>query len=106
MSLRTRPLRHQHFDVTFPHERVVQVTLNRPEKLNAINQATSRAIAQVWEWFDQDETLWVGVITGVGRAFCTGADLQGGRLGAQSPAEHERTRGLTGGRRASQSGTR
>ncbi|ETI25545.1 hypothetical protein G647_02318 [Cladophialophora carrionii CBS 160.54] len=76
MSLRSRPLHFQHFHVSFPHDKIVQVTLNRPEKLNSINKATSRQIQQIWEVFDQDESLWVGIITGVGRAFCTGADLQ------------------------------
>ncbi|GLI77877.1 putative secondary metabolism biosynthetic enzyme [Penicillium ochrochloron] len=75
MSLRSRPSQYQHFNVTFPHERVVQVTLNRPDKLNSITQATSREIQKIWELFDQDESLWVGIITGSGRAFCTGADL-------------------------------
>jgi enoyl-CoA hydratase/carnithine racemase len=77
MSLRSRPSQYQHFNVTFPHERVVQVTLNRPDKLNSITKATSREIQEIWELFDQDESLWVGIITGSGRAFCTGADLHG-----------------------------
>lgn len=77
MSLRSGPLHYQHFDVSFPHERMVQVTLNRPEKLNSINKETSSQIAKIWELFDQDESLWVGIITGNGRAFCTGADLGG-----------------------------
>ncbi|PYI02954.1 enoyl-CoA hydratase/isomerase family protein [Aspergillus sclerotiicarbonarius CBS 121057] len=76
MSLRSQSLQHPHFQVSFPHERVVQVTLNRPEKLNCIDLPTSREIQKVWELFDQDESLWVGIITGAGRAFCTGADLQ------------------------------
>ena len=77
MSLRSRALQFQNFNVTFPDERVVQVTLNRPKKLNSIDLATSREIAEIWEHFDRDESLWVGIITGVGRAFCTGADLHG-----------------------------
>lgn len=79
MSLKSKNLQYKHFNVSFPVERIVQVTLNRPDKLNCIDQATSKEIAQIWEWFDQDESLWVGIITGNGRAFCTGADL-GGRL--------------------------
>lgn len=77
MSLRSRSLTFEHFHVSFPHERVVQVTLSRPQKLNSINKATSRQIQEMWELFDQDESLWVGIITGSGRAFCTGADLHG-----------------------------
>ncbi|KAF2136001.1 uncharacterized protein K452DRAFT_329916 [Aplosporella prunicola CBS 121167] len=76
MSLRSKPLQYQHFHVSFPQERVVLVTLNRPEKLNCIDNATSNEIKNIWEWFDEDESLWVGIITGAGRAFCTGADLQ------------------------------
>lgn len=77
MSLRSLPLKRRHFIVSFPLEHVVQVTLNRPEKLNCIDKATSQEVAEVWEHLDNDETLWVGIITGVGRAFCTGADLHG-----------------------------
>ena len=77
MSLRSRSLNFQHFNVSFPQDRIVQVTLNRPEKLNCINKATSQEIKEIWELFDEDESLWVGIITGTERAFCTGADLQG-----------------------------
>ncbi|KUI61860.1 Carnitinyl-CoA dehydratase [Cytospora mali] len=75
MSLRSRSLHFRNFNVTFPDKRIVQVTLNRPEKLNCVDKATSQEIAEIWEQFDQDESLWVGIITGAGRAFCTGADL-------------------------------
>lgn len=67
----------KHFKVSFPDDKIVQVTLNRPEKLNCIDLPTSREIQEIWELFDQDESLWVGIITGTERAFCTGADLQG-----------------------------
>ena len=80
MSLRSGPRNHENFYVSFPHERIVQVTINRPEKLNCIDKKTSREIAKIWELFDEDESLWVAIITGVGRAFCTGADLGGGFL--------------------------
>ncbi|CAD0098991.1 unnamed protein product [Aureobasidium mustum] len=64
MSLKSNSSRYNNFNVSFPDERIVQVTLNRPDKLNCIDQATSKEIAQIWEWFDQDESLWVGIITG------------------------------------------
>ncbi|PNP58197.1 hypothetical protein THARTR1_01894 [Trichoderma harzianum] len=76
MSLKSRPLQFEHFKVSFPDDHIVQVTINRPDKLNCINKSTSQEIADIWQRFDQDETLWVGIITGNGRAFCTGADLQ------------------------------
>jgi enoyl-CoA hydratase/carnithine racemase len=77
MSLQTRAGNYKNFTVTFPRPKVVQVTLDRPEKLNCIDIPTSKEIAKIWEQFDEDETLWVGIITGNGRAFCTGADLAG-----------------------------
>lgn len=77
MSLRARPQKFRHFYISFPKDRILLVTLNRPEKLNCIDKTTSREIQEIWELFDQDESLWVGIITGTGRSFCTGADLQG-----------------------------
>ncbi|KAJ5152020.1 hypothetical protein N7492_010315 [Penicillium capsulatum] len=76
MSLRSGPLEFDHFKISFPHEKVIQVTLSRPEKMNSITNVTSRQLQSVWKRFDEDETLWVGVFTGSGKAFCTGADLQ------------------------------
>ncbi|KAF2424851.1 ClpP/crotonase [Tothia fuscella] len=76
MSLRLRSFENRHFNVSFPAKRIIQVTINRPQKLNCIDLPTSREIAKVWKLFDADESLWVGIITGSGRAFCTGADLQ------------------------------
>lgn len=77
MSLKSRPLISQHFRVSFPADRIVMLTIDRPDKLNCINKATSQEMANIWEAFDQDDSLWVGIITGSGRAFCTGADLVG-----------------------------
>lgn len=77
MSLRSKPLQYKHFKVTFPQDRIVLITLDRQKQLNCIDKATSREIAEIWELFDQDDSLWVGIITGAGRAFCTGADLHG-----------------------------
>lgn len=78
---------YRHFFVTFPRKRVIQVTLNRTDKLNCIDKATSQEIANVWKILDEDEGLSVGIITGIGRAFCTGADLEG--LLVQSAIKHE-----------------
>lgn len=88
MSLRSRPLDFQNFKVTFPQDKVVQVTLTRTEKLNCVDKATSRQIAEIWDEFDQDGSLLVGIITGEGRAFCTGADLQGAIRGRVSNPSH------------------
>ncbi|KAF2220760.1 enoyl-CoA hydratase/isomerase family protein [Elsinoe ampelina] len=65
----------KNYQVTIPEQHILLVTLDRPDKLNCIDKATSRAVESIWNDFDQDEDLWVGIITGKGRAFCTGADL-------------------------------
>lgn len=77
MSLKSKPTQYKHFNVSFPNDRIVLVTLDRPDKLNCVDQTTSKEIAEIWELFDRDESLVVGIITGNGRAFCTGADLGG-----------------------------
>jgi E-phenylitaconyl-CoA hydratase len=57
---------------------VVTITYNRPERLNAINGTMRDALNAAWERFRSDETAWVAIITGAGRAFCAGADLSDG----------------------------
>ena len=59
-------------------ERVAVVTLNRPEKLNALSGALSRELLAVTEELRADDDVWVVVYTGAGRGFCSGADLTGG----------------------------
>jgi enoyl-CoA hydratase/carnithine racemase len=52
------------------------VTLNDPERLNAYDGSTLKALAAAWADLDADRALRVGVLTGAGdRAFCAGADI-------------------------------
>ena len=57
---------------------VATISYNRPERLNAINGAVRTELNAAWERFRADDEAWVGIITGVGRAFCVGADLHDG----------------------------
>ncbi len=57
-------------------ERVGIITLNRPERLNAINDAMRLEIAEVLRHAEDDEEVWTLVLTGAGRGFCSGADLK------------------------------
>lgn len=54
---------------------VATVTLNRPEKLNAMTQRLYREIGHALIRADLDESVEAVVITGAGRAFCSGGDL-------------------------------
>lgn len=55
---------------------VLRVTLNRPERRNAIDRATSQAVAAAMEAFDADDSLSVAILTGAGNNFCAGMDLK------------------------------
>jgi enoyl-CoA hydratase/carnithine racemase len=52
------------------------ITLNRPERLNALNTVMHRELYHAWEHVLRDDRLTVVVLTGSGRAFCAGADLR------------------------------
>ena len=52
------------------------ITLNRPEALNALNEELNDALWDVWAEFNADEGLDVAILTGMGKAFCSGADLK------------------------------
>jgi enoyl-CoA hydratase/carnithine racemase len=60
-------------------DHVATITYDRPEALNAINAELRRDLNAAWERFRADEDAWVGIVTGAGRAFCVGADLEDGR---------------------------
>ena len=66
---------------------IVTVTLNRPEKKNAINAAMWRDLQQVLDEVADTATDRVLVMTGAGGAFCSGADLSGGN--ADGPSRHQ-----------------
>ena len=55
--------------------RVGLVTLNRPEQLNALNVAMLDDFRELFAALSQDDALRVLIITGAGRGFCAGADL-------------------------------
>lgn len=55
--------------------RVLVVTLDRPQKRNALNPATNEALRDAFRDFAANDDLWVAVLTGKGPDFCAGADL-------------------------------
>ena len=57
---------------------VTLATLNRPEKLNAVNARMHTELSTLARDFDDDPRAKVLVITGEGRAFCAGGDFSGG----------------------------
>lgn len=56
---------------------VLEVTLNRPESLNALHSDAHFELHEIWDAFEADRELWVAVLTGAGdRAFSSGNDLK------------------------------
>lgn len=56
--------------------RIAYLTLNRPDRLNAIDDSMPREIATAVEWANDDPAVHVIVLQGAGRAFCAGYDLK------------------------------
>ncbi len=56
--------------------RVLVITLNRPEAMNAINGALSEGLRSAVQELDSDSGLTAGVVTGAGKGFCSGMDLK------------------------------
>ncbi|MEU9324390.1 crotonase/enoyl-CoA hydratase family protein [Streptomyces canus] len=59
-------------------DRILTVTLNRPEKLNAFNPQMMADLLDVLDAADADDDIRVIVVTGAGRGFCAGADVSSG----------------------------
>jgi enoyl-CoA hydratase/carnithine racemase len=57
---------------------IAHVALNRPDKLNAMNQTMHEELGRIWDDFQQDPALRVAILSGNGRCFSAGADLSGG----------------------------
>ncbi len=55
---------------------IIIITINRPERRNAVDGATAKALFDAFTAFDADKTAPVAVLTGAGGAFCAGADLK------------------------------
>jgi len=72
--------------VTRPHTGIAQITLNRPDKLNALTTELVQALHRTLDELAVDPTCRVIVLTGAGRGFCAGLDLTG--YGAAPNTEH------------------
>ena len=67
------------------HDHVAVLTLNRPEKLNALDSELREAMLDALASVQADDDVRAVIITGSGRGFCSGADLTGGGGGEAKP---------------------
>lgn len=63
---------------------VATITLNRPEKLNAFNETMHGELTQLLDRIELDRTIRAVLLTGAGRGFCAGQDLND-RIGLEKP---------------------
>jgi len=56
---------------------VLVVTMNRPERRNALSPSMMQAMGEAWDEVNADPGIRVAILTGAGDCFCAGADLQG-----------------------------
>jgi enoyl-CoA hydratase/carnithine racemase len=59
-------------------DRVLTITLDRPDRLNAFTQTMGRELIQAFDQADRDDEVRAVIVTGAGRGFCAGADLAAG----------------------------
>jgi enoyl-CoA hydratase/carnithine racemase len=59
-------------------ERVLTITLNRPERLNAWTAQMGSELREAFDRADADDEVRAVIVTGAGRGFCAGADLESG----------------------------
>ena len=74
-------------------DRILVVTINRPDQRNAVNAAVAQGIAAALDELDADVDLSLGVLSGAGKGFCAGMDL---KAFAAGEIPHAGDRGFAG----------
>ena len=71
-------------------DRILTLTLNRPEKLNAFTAKMMHEMIDVFTKVNTDDSVGAVIVTGAGRAFCAGADLSAGAKTFDATSNPER----------------
>ncbi len=74
MSERYNGYTHLTFD--YPEERILKITINRPDRFNALDEVGHRELTYVWREVDEDPDIDVVILTGAGKAFSAGGDFE------------------------------
>lgn len=77
---------------------ILWLTLNRPERLNALSIPTFQELKHVFQDAREDRSVRCVVITGAGRGFCAGADFSGSQSRERTPQEERPPIDLEGSR--------
>lgn len=65
----------QTFEIDYPADRVLRLTMNKPERLNALDQTGHNHMTYVWNAIDKDPDISSVILTAKGRAFSAGGDF-------------------------------
>lgn len=68
---------------------IATITIERPERRNAVDAATATALVEAFERFDEDSSASVSILRGAGGNFCAGADLKALASGERKPLRPE-----------------
>ena len=68
-------------------DRIATITINRPDKLNAVSDEVVAQLADALRRFDLDEDADVAILNGKGRAFSSGADVRQRQLRSRDEFE-------------------
>jgi enoyl-CoA hydratase/carnithine racemase len=63
------------FEIDRPIDRVLRITFNRPERLNAVDEAGHQQLCDIWRVIDRDSSVNAVLLRGKGRAFSAGGDF-------------------------------
>jgi enoyl-CoA hydratase/carnithine racemase len=68
-------------------DRTAMITFNRPDRLNAVNLQMIKELNEAYARAERDHGVWTIIVTGAGRAFCSGADVE--EIPADGKVPHE-----------------
>lgn len=88
--MENRYAKYKHLLCELVGERVLKITLNRPERLNATNEVLHHELVQVWLDVEDDDDVSVVILTGAGRAFSAGGDFEMLERNINDPATRAR----------------
>jgi enoyl-CoA hydratase len=87
-------------------DRIATITINRPDRLNAVHNALHHELEQIWIDVRADQDVNAIILTGAGRAFCAGGDVKGMAEGSLSGVTPKKGKGRGRGPIAASNGRR
>jgi enoyl-CoA hydratase len=87
-------------------DRIATITINRPDRLNAVHNALHHELEQIWLDVRADQDVNAIILTGAGRAFCAGGDVKGMAEGSLSGVAPKKGKGRGRGPIAASNGRR